>query len=868
MSRNRSYIIVLVLLTLIAGLSGILGNIASSVLPETLQPYLWLAWPLFVVLMLITIGLVIWQVRLEQQPTTRSESGEPPEWLPQLADAITTAVQRTPSAGPLSALSSQPGLARDDAFDYDVFVSYSSKDRSWVHDELLPRLEAAGLSVCMDFRDFEPGAPSVTEMERAVQTSRKTLLVLTPDYLASAWTEFEALMLQTLDPASRERRLIPLLRAKCDLPLRIRYLTYVDFVEPEDGEIAWTRLLTAVKASLPQPPELLQQERKRVPHDNLPPRREFIGREAEKAQVHEALRSRSRLVCIDGIGGIGKTALALEVAYECLSTSRGDEPTDGIATFDGFIWATAKDRDLDLGDLLNAVARTLEYPGIVQMPAAEKKQGAVQKLLRTSPYLLIVDNFETITDNGVREFLLNLPEPSTALITTREKKLLDARMISLKRLLESEGLDLIRSEGKRLGLSSVEQVEDHVLLPLYDATGGAPLAIKWAIGQIKQRGQSLDTVLRSMYEAEADIFAHIFARSWDLLSEDARRVLTVMPIFATSALRAAIEALSGVHDSALNEALGQLVEMSLADATDELDLTRRRYSIHPLTRAFAMAKLQQEPEIQEAAEQRLVEFYQSFTEEKGGFWYRKEFAQLEPELPNILAVVQWCLKHQLPKMGSDILHNILGLILVQGYWNDVLDLYPAREFVTQQVEAMGYHISPLERGLLERACEVAVSAFGEQTRYSGDPYISHAIAVGMITLKALRQKHEQLNSKVVAAALTHDVAYVAGTDALADVGEKLGSEVLALIQEASDLEVGLKERHQDLDKAVVSSNKDAILIKLADRLHNMQTVRFLAQERWSQLADETEALYIPLAQEADQSRIAEELEHAVLKARL
>ncbi len=138
-------------------------------------------------------------------------------------------------------------------FAYDVFISYSHRDEDWVTRTLLPRLEAAGLRVCVDFRDFEIGAPSVTEMERAVVTSRKTLLVLTPNYLASAWTEFESVMLQTLDPANRQRRLIGLLKARSELPLRISYLSYVDFVEPNDPAFTWNRLLTALSTSSGSP---------------------------------------------------------------------------------------------------------------------------------------------------------------------------------------------------------------------------------------------------------------------------------------------------------------------------------------------------------------------------------------------------------------------------------------------------------------------------------------------------------------------------------------------------------------------------------------------------------------------------------------
>jgi len=495
MSRNRSYVVVLVLLTLVAGLSGVLGNVASGTLPVAWQPYLWLAWPLFAILLLATVGLAVWQARLERKITM---SGE-------------------------------------------------------------------------------------TEQERP----------------------------------------------------------------------------TPVLLPVPQIP------------NNLPPRGEFIGRDAEKARVHEALRSRSYLVSIDGIGGIGKTSLALEVAHECLRASKGADSSGGIARFSGFIWTTAKDRDLTLNALLDAVARTLDYPGIVQQ-SVEDKRSAVCKLLQEKPHLLIVDNFETITDESVRDFLLELPEPSKTLLTTREQKLRQVRAISLKGLTESEALALIRNEGRRLGLASLEHAEDRVLLHLYQATGGAPLAIKWAVGQIKQQGQSLDTILVALHEARGSVFDNIFARSWSLLSASARQVLIVMPIFATSASREGIEAASDVYHFVLDEALGQLVEMSLVDATDELDLARRRYSIHPLTRAFVEAKLRQEPEIRQTAQQRLTDFIQSFAAKHGGDWHQEGFAQLELEIPNVLATIQWCWGQRLLNPGMDIFRNVSYFMTNRGFWNDLL----------------------------------------------------------------------------------------------------------------------------------------------------------------------------------------------------
>lgn len=347
-----------------------------------------------------------------------------------------------------------------------------------------------------------------------------------------------------------------------------------------------------------------------VPH-NLPPRGEFVGREAEKADLHEALRSRVNLISIDGIGGIGKTSLALEVIYECLKASKSDEPPEDIATFEGFVWATAKDYDLTVNSLLDTIARVLGYPSIAQKPLAEKAS-SIRRLLRTKPYLLVVDNFETISDSeSIYRFLLTLPEPSKAIVTTRTRSLWEGRMLSLEDMPEKEALALIRSEGRRLGLRTVEQASDEVLLRLYQSTSGAPLAIKWAVGQIKQRGRTLGKVLTALREAKASIYDNIFSQSWALLSPEAQRVIAVMPLFAIAAQRGAVEAASDIHGVALDESLGQLIEMSLLEADGELEAPR--YRIHSLMRTFVTAQCNSGELAQFSLEawERLIDYYRA-----------------------------------------------------------------------------------------------------------------------------------------------------------------------------------------------------------------------------------------------------------------
>jgi hypothetical protein len=119
-------------------------------------------------------------------------------------------------------------------YEYDIFISYSHRDGAWVTTELLPRLEGAGLRVCIDERDFKIGTPSLVNMENAVDHSRHTLIVLTPAWVESAWTEFESLLIGVADPAGRRRRMLPVMLERCTPPARIAILTYADFTNAGD----------------------------------------------------------------------------------------------------------------------------------------------------------------------------------------------------------------------------------------------------------------------------------------------------------------------------------------------------------------------------------------------------------------------------------------------------------------------------------------------------------------------------------------------------------------------------------------------------------------------------------------------------------
>ena len=91
-----------------------------------------------------------------------------------------------------------------------VFISYSIADMEWVYSYLIPKFELNNINY-IDEKTFEVGVPRIVNIERAIEQSRHVLIVLTPDWLKSDWSEFVAVLTQTIDPTFRQHKLLPIL---------------------------------------------------------------------------------------------------------------------------------------------------------------------------------------------------------------------------------------------------------------------------------------------------------------------------------------------------------------------------------------------------------------------------------------------------------------------------------------------------------------------------------------------------------------------------------------------------------------------------------------------------------------------------------
>jgi RelA/SpoT family (p)ppGpp synthetase len=163
-------------------------------------------------------------------------------------------------------------------------------------------------------------------------------------------------------------------------------------------------------------------------------------------------------------------------------------------------------------------------------------------------------------------------------------------------------------------------------------------------------------------------------------------------------------------------------------------------------------------------------------------------------------------------------------------------------------------------GMIMRAYDFGAAAHQGQTRKTGEPYITHPVAVA----RELANMH--LDAQAISAAILHDV--VEDTDAsLSEIREKFGDEVAQLVDGVSKLDqIQFRSRAEaqaeSFRKMMLAMIEDirVILVKLADRLHNMQTLDAMPAEKRRRIARETLDIYAPIANRLGINRMKVELE--------
>ena len=325
----------------------------------------------------------------------------------------------------------------------------------------------------------------------------------------------------------------------------------------------------------------------------------FIGRNNEIDSLLDKLKGRAYRLSITGVGGVGKSALAVEVARRCLKKN----------LFDAAIWFTVKKEEFlgnetvsrtgyaksDLGGLLTRILEVLDTDYVKNLPPVATQKSRCRELLKEKKVLLLVDNMETVEDEHIKLFIEEPPEPSKVLITDR-RSVPNSDAIKLMALSKDESIQMIKNESKSHNMC-LEETEQERLVGML---GGVPLAIKWAIGQLASNYLDIDMLFKRLNEKSSPILDFLFDTSFKNLTPDSKAILAAFALLTVPVKGRFIGTLNAMEreDDRLKDSLSQLMQHALILKIEEENLDtptlsytpslESTYRVLPLTRNFVL----------------------------------------------------------------------------------------------------------------------------------------------------------------------------------------------------------------------------------------------------------------------------------------
>ncbi len=416
------------------------------------------------------------------------------------------------------------------------------------------------------------------------------------------------------------------------------------------------------------------------PWHNLPQRlyTTFVGRESELEKLKSLMlpypRSRHYMATIDGIGGVGKSALALELAHFYREYYELLPPEE---RFEVIVWVSAKRTLLTnngiqqrqqnfstLGDLYREIAHVLEISTITQAEM-EQRRGLVEGALTRQRTLLILDNLETVDDEALLSFLYELPDPTKAIVTTR-RRINIAYEIRLNGMPHDDALELMRVEEARHNVTLTPETTEG----LYGRTGGIPLAIQWSIGLIGQ-GYSPEGVLRRLGSGQSDVALFCFQESVNhLRGRDSYRLLMALALFESSVSRTMLGEVAGLGSDEFgrDDALVELLSLSLINQKGE------RFTLLPLTHSYVLAELGRQPALEAELRENwityLTHFFQAYT---GVYSWQADRRVLRREGEHLVTLAKWVEENKRPEMLLKAMPALNYYFDVSGQWAEMLE---------------------------------------------------------------------------------------------------------------------------------------------------------------------------------------------------
>lgn len=307
-----------------------------------------------------------------------------------------------------------------------------------------------------------------------------------------------------------------------------------------------------------------------IPH-NLPTLQPFFGREKELAKIADVLAPECRGwgALIDGPGGMGKTSLAVRAAYDVspavfqkiifISLKTRELDDDGLRDLSGFILS-------GLAELFGELARELGRSEIVEA-AEEQRPRLLLNALRGTRTLLLLDNLESLLKKDrdtVLTFVKKLPKGCKAILTSRELFGNRDDSFLLYKLSEAAALAVLAELATHNSL--LAQTSDAERLILYRETGGQPLLLRWAAGQLgRGRYRTIADALALMRAAPSvnNPLEFVFGDLLDTFAKHEIKVLAALAYFTTETAIKLIAELADLDDDDAHSALCDLSSRAL-----------------------------------------------------------------------------------------------------------------------------------------------------------------------------------------------------------------------------------------------------------------------------------------------------------------
>jgi tetratricopeptide (TPR) repeat protein len=406
----------------------------------------------------------------------------------------------------------------------------------------------------------------------------------------------------------------------------------------------------------------------------LPQQPFFFGRADELNIIASALAPESRTwgALIDGPGGIGKTALAIKAAY--------DAPAD---LFERKIFITAKVRELtpegekplkdfsrdNYFSMLNELALELGEDGIPRL-APDERANPLRMAMAGKKILIVFDNLETLPEEErVRlfQFLSRLPAGNKAIVTSRRRADVDARIIRLDRLSHDEAMQLVdelAARSPRLKRATAKERDE-----LYEITQGNPLFIRWIAGQLGREGSQCRTIADACAFIEKDPkgndpLEYIFGDLLETFTESETKVLAALTHFTQPAKLAWIAQMTELPERAAETALEDLADRSILISNME----SRTFYLPPLAAQFIKTR---RPEAVSQTGDALTNRAYALAMQYGGYANYEGFKTLDVEWELLAAALPRLLQGDNDRLQS-VCNQLFRFFDFTGRWDELI----------------------------------------------------------------------------------------------------------------------------------------------------------------------------------------------------